>query len=54
MGNNCSCLDNLTSKGSEDLSRNANKKGEQNNINNKPKIKLVNYSNTDKFDPILS
>ena len=53
MGNNCTCFDDLTSKGSEDLSRNGNKEKEQNNIN-RPKIKLANYSNSEKYDPILS
>jgi len=54
MGNNCTCFDDLTSKGSEDLSRKGNKEGNQNNINNKPKINLVNYSNTEKYDPMLT
>ena len=49
MGNNCTCFDDLTSKGSEDLSRNGNKEGKQNNINNKPKINLTNYSNAENM-----
>ena len=54
MGNNCSCLNDITSLCSEDLSRAGNNGGVTNYINNNPKVNLTNYTITDKFDPMMS
>ena len=42
MGNNCSCLSNITSLCSEDLSRQGNNEGINTYINNNPKVNLSN------------
>ena len=54
MGNDCSCLSNITSLCSEDLSRAGNNDGLANYINNNPKKCAYNYENTDKYDPMAS
>lgn len=54
MGNNCTCLNNITSLCSEDLSRAGNNDGLTNYINNNPKRNLDNYDNSDKNDPMIS
>ena len=52
MGNSCSCLNNITSLCSEDLSHGAND-GTKNYINNDPKRNLSSYAISEK-DPMIS
>ena len=54
MGNECSCLNNITSLCSEDLSRAGNDDGLKNYINNNPKQNLSNYPISEKYDPMSS
>ena len=53
MGNNCSCLSNITSLCSEDLSRQGNNEGINTYINNNPKVNLSNYALSEKYDPMI-
>ena len=53
MGNNCSCLNDITSLCSEDLSRQGNNEGINNYINNNPKVNLSNYAISEKYDPMI-
>ena len=52
MGNSCSCLNNITSLCSEDLSHGAND-GTKNYIINDPKRNLSSYAISEK-DPMIS
>ena len=55
MGNNCSCLSDITSLCSEDLSRQGNNNEAISTIiNNNPKQNLSNYSMLEKYDPMIS
>ena len=54
MGINCSCLNDITSLCSEDLSRQGNNKDIRTFINNNPKKNLTNYSISEKYDPMMS
>ena len=53
MGNNCSCLSDITSLCSEDLSRQGNNEGINTYINNNPKVNLSNYAISEKYDPMI-
>ena len=50
MGNNCSCLSDMTSLCSEDLSQAGNNDGMTNRINNNPKKNLI----SPKYDTMIS
>ena len=52
MGNSCSCLNNITSLCSEDLSHAGN--DGKNFINNDPKCNLSNYAISERYDPMIS
>ena len=54
MGNNCSCLNDITSLCSEDLSRQGNNEGINTYINNNPKVNLSNYAISEKYDPMIT
>ena len=54
MGSTCSCLNNMTSGFSEDLSQRGNTRITTNYINNNPKIDITNNSLSYKFDSKIS